>query len=114
VLVVDDNRDAADTVAQLLELAGHEVAVAYSGPEAVRIAEKFRPDAVVCDIGLPGMDGHAVAAALRASAATARARLVALTGYGRPEDVEHARAAGFDEHLTKPATLDALLAKLRR
>jgi signal transduction histidine kinase len=113
ILVVDDNRDAADTSAQLLELLGHETRVAYTGPEAVAVAAEYRPDTVICDIGLPGMDGYAVAAALRADPATTGARLLALTGYGRPEDVERARAAGFDKHLVKPVSPDTLLAALR-
>ena len=79
----------------------------------MRAAEAYRPAVVICDIGLPGMDGFAVAGALRRNPATAAARLIALTGYGQDEDRRKARAAGFDEHLTKPAdpaTLEALIA----
>ena len=86
-----------------MRLVGYEVTVAYSGPDGVRAAEESHPEVVICDIGLPGLDGYGVAAALRGNPATAAARLIALTGYGREEDRQRAREAGFDEHLTKPA-----------
>ena len=93
----------------MLELAGHEVAVAHTGAAGVEQARAFRPEVVLCDIGLPGdMDGYAVARALRADPATRAARLVALTGYGQEDDKLHARAAGFDEHLTKPMDPEVL------
>src|SRR5206468_44590 len=113
VLVVEDNRDAADSLRLLLEAYGYQVAVAYSGPDGVRAAREHRPGVVICDIGLPGMDGYRVAEALRGNPATAAARLIALTGYGRDEDRRRARAAGLDERLTKPAdpaALEAILA----
>jgi PAS domain S-box-containing protein len=113
VLVVEDNRDAADSLRLLLEAYGYEVSVAYTGPDGVRAAVEHRPEVVVCDIGLPGMDGYRVAEALRGNPATAASRLIALTGYGRDEDRRRARDAGFDEHLTKPAdpaALEALIA----
>jgi signal transduction histidine kinase len=113
VLVVEDNKDAADSLRMLLEAYGYEVAVAYTGPDGVRAAEARRPEVIICDIGLPGMDGYRVAETLRGNPATASARLIALTGYGRDEDRRRARAAGFDEHLTKPAdpaALEAILA----
>ena len=103
VLVVEDHRDAADSLCMLLRHFGYEVTVAYTGPDGVKAAEAQRPEVVLCDIGLPGMDGYRVAQALRASPATASAKLVALTGYGQEEDRRRAREAGFDEHLTKPA-----------
>jgi PAS domain S-box-containing protein len=108
VLVVEDNRDAADSLRMLLDAYGYEVTVAYSGPDGVRAAEEHQPDVVVCDIGLPGMDGYTVAAALRGNPATASARLIALTGYGQEEDRRRAKDAGFDHHLTKPADPAAL------
>ncbi|HEY5452687.1 MAG TPA: ATP-binding protein [Polyangia bacterium] len=101
VLVVDDNVDAAKTLAKLLELRGHEVSLAHDGPAALAAAAAAPPDLVLLDIGLPGMDGYAVAARLRA-AGHAGAALVALTGYGREEDVQRSRDAGFDHHLVKP------------
>jgi len=102
VLVVEDNRDAAESLRLLLELLGHKVMVAYTGPDGVRAAVEWRPDIVLCDIGLPGMDGFGVAGTLRRNPATARARLIALTGYSRDEDRRHAREVGFDLHLVKP------------
>jgi PAS domain S-box-containing protein len=109
VLVVDDNADAADTLALLLRLRGYDVRVARDGPEALEAAREFNPDLVLLDIGLPGMDGYAVARALRAGKAAGRVRLVALTGYGRDEDRRRSAEAGFDDHLVKPVAPDALL-----
>ena len=108
VLVVDDNVDGADALAQVLELDGHLVSIAYDGDEAVKKASTMRPDVVLLDIGLPGMDGYQVARVLRGSAATSDATLIALTGYGQPEDLARSRAAGFDRHLVKPVNLDVL------
>ncbi len=91
------------------ELSGHGVAVAYSGNAGLAKAREFRPEVVLCDIGLPGgMDGYAVAGALRREPATASAYLVALTGYAQPEDQRRALDAGFDAHLSKPPDLKAL------
>jgi CheY-like chemotaxis protein len=109
VLVVEDNRDGADSLKALLEALGHEAAVAYTGPEGVEAARREPPDVVVCDIGLPGMDGFAVARALRGCPQTATVRLIALTGYGQDGDREKALAAGFDDHLVKPADPATLL-----
>ena len=89
--------------ADALRFLGYEVKVAYSGPDGVRLADAMCPHVVICDIGLPGMDGFAVAGALRGNPKVANARLIALTGYGQEEDRKRTRAAGFDEHLTKPA-----------
>jgi len=109
VLVVDDNADAAAAVGKLMELLGHEVAVAHDGPAALAAAAAVPPDLILLDIGLPGMEGYEVAARLRAAGNT-RATLVALTGYGREDDVRRSRDAGFDHHLVKPVDL----AQLRR
>ncbi len=114
ILVVEDNRDAADSLRLLLELLGHRVAVAYNGPEGVRRAREWRPDVVLCDIGLPGLDGYEVAGELRHDPATAGARLIAITGYGQEEARRRTREAGFDHHLTKPvdpAVLQPLLVR---
>jgi PAS domain S-box-containing protein len=100
-LVVDDNRDAADSLVMLLELAGHAAVAVYSGDEALAAARQLRPDVVFLDIGLPGMNGYEVAERLRAESAE-RACLVAVTGWGTEHDRARARAAGFDHHLTKP------------
>jgi CheY-like chemotaxis protein len=108
VLVVEDNGDAARSLADLLELSGHEVAVAGDGAEGLALARTARFDAVLCDLGLPGLDGYAVARALRGDAATRDLLLVAVSGYAQAEDRERARAAGFDAHLAKPPRLDDL------
>ncbi|MCC2668555.1 MAG: Chemotaxis protein methyltransferase CheR [Armatimonadetes bacterium] len=108
ILVVEDNRDAAETLAEILELDGHKVEVAFSGPAGVEAARRLRPDVVLCDIGLPGMDGYQVAASLRADPALAGMRLIAVTGYGQDEDRRRTREAGFDAHLTKPVEIPAL------
>jgi CheY-like chemotaxis protein len=102
VLVVDDNADAAESMALLLAVHGHDVRQARSGPEAIATARTFAPDVMLLDLGLPEMDGYAVAEAVRREPALAGCRLVAVTGYGRDEDRRRAREAGFDEHLLKP------------
>jgi CheY-like chemotaxis protein len=104
ILVIEDNPDSAEGSRIMLELAGHQVEVAGDGRTALRKARSFRPDVVICDIGLPGgMDGYAVAGSLRKDPASRSAYLIALTGYGRDSDHELALNAGFDVHLTKPA-----------
>jgi PAS domain S-box-containing protein len=108
VLVIEDNVDAAESLQTLLKLAGHEVQTALSGPSGLAVAERFRPEVVLCDIGLPGMDGYAVARALRAAPATASTHLVALTGYGQDDDRRRGQDAGFDDYLTKPADFRTL------
>jgi PAS domain S-box-containing protein len=102
VLVIEDNLDAAETLGDLLEMAGHEVRLAHSGPAGVSEAGRFRPEIVLCDVGLPEMDGYAVARALRDDPRTHEALLVAVTGYGQEEDRRRSLEAGFDLHLTKP------------
>jgi CheY-like chemotaxis protein len=100
VLVVDDNADAAESLADLLRMLGHDVELAYDGPTAVAKVGSSMPDAVFCDIGLPGMSGYDVARAVRSGGR--RVRLVALSGYAQPEDVKRATEAGFDAHVAKP------------
>lgn len=102
ILVVDDNHDAADSLVLLLQLHGHTAEAAYDGLSAVEIAQRNCPDVIFLDIGLPGMDGYAVARALRAAPETVATRIVALSGYAREEDRKRSRAAGFDDHLAKP------------
>ncbi len=111
VLVVDDNADAAESLAMLLQLSGHEVRIAYDGPSALEAATGFDPDVAFLDIGLPGMDGYEVARRLRTLPRLGSLRLVAVTGYGQDKDKEAATAAGFDLHVTKPVE-PAELAKL--
>jgi PAS domain S-box-containing protein len=113
ILVVDDNADAAESLAMLLELEGHVVKTAMNGESALALAASFAPDVALLDIGLPGMDGYALAAALRADPVHRALRLVALTGYGQPEDRERSRAAGFDMHLVKPVAPEELTRCLR-
>lgn len=108
ILVVEDNADQADSLAELLTTWGHEVAVAYDGLNGVERAWNFQPDVAIMDIGLPRIDGYEAARRLRADPATSRIYLIALTGYGRDEDRRQALAAGFNLHLTKPADLDEL------
>jgi CheY-like chemotaxis protein len=113
VLVVDDNVDAAQCLAMLLEADGHHVGLAHDGPEALRVALAHRPEIVFLDIGLPEMDGYQVARHLRERPELANVVLVALTGYGQEQDRRRSREAGFDHHLVKPvepAVLQDLLA----
>jgi CheY-like chemotaxis protein len=114
VLVVDDNADAAEMLAQLLALAGHEVRTAPDGPTALDIATEFRPEAAVLDIGLPVMDGYELALRLRDRLAGAAPALIAVSGYGQPSDRERSRAAGFCCHLVKPADVDKITGELDR
>jgi len=102
ILVVDDNEDAANSLAMVLQLEGHEVSTAYTASGALTAVEQHRPEVVFLDIGLPLMDGYEVARRLRAKYGAACPRLIARTGYGQPEDRARALAAGFDAHLTKP------------
>jgi CheY-like chemotaxis protein len=108
VLVVDDNRDAADSLAVLLEVAGQEVVVAYDGLAALDLAASFRPDVLLLDLGLPNLSGYEVASRLRQREGEEKPMLVALTGWGQEEDRRRSREAGFDLHLTKPVDFHAL------
>ena len=109
VLIIEDNKDAADSLSEVLGLSGHRVAVAYDGAAGLVMAREFRPEVIICDIGLPGdIDGYAVARALRRDAVTASAFLIALTGYAQPEDQRQALAAGFDTHMAKPPSPEKL------
>jgi two-component system, chemotaxis family, CheB/CheR fusion protein len=108
VLVIDDNADNAESMQEALQLDGHEVRIAYDGPSGIDVARMFQPEIVVCDIGLPGMDGYAVARAFRAAEAFKDVPLVAVTGYTRPEDLRRASDAGFNRHLAKPVSIEAL------
>jgi CheY-like chemotaxis protein len=115
VLLADDNRDAVDVTRELLALRGHAVEVAHDGRAALALAEARLPDVALLDIGMPGMSGYELAAALRGLPGGAGVRLVAVTGWGTDQDRARTRAAGFDLHLTKPIdlrTLDQLLAAL--
>jgi signal transduction histidine kinase len=110
ILVADDNRDAAESLAMLLELAGHEVRVAHLGRAALSVAQVFRPDTALLDIGMPDMSGYDVAQTLRREPWAASIRLIALTGWGQESDRRRALDAGFDHHLIKPVDPDKLAA----
>lgn len=108
VLIIEDDRDAAETLGDILKLSGHKVELAFTGTQGLETAYRFRPEVILCDIGLPGMDGWAVARQLRATPELQDTRLIALTGFGSPEDRRRTFEAGFDRHLTKPVDLPEL------
>jgi CheY-like chemotaxis protein len=112
ILVVDDNIDAAEALAMLLELRGNQTRIAHTGPVALDAAADFRPQVVFLDIGLPGLNGYEVARRMRADTLLPQPLLVALTGWGTDEDRRQAHAAGFDRHLVKPVDLGKLTAVL--
>jgi signal transduction histidine kinase/ActR/RegA family two-component response regulator len=114
VLVVDDNADAADSIAVLLRMEGHEVKTVYDGQQALASSQVFAPSVVVLDVGLPGMSGYEVARRLRERPETRRALFIALTGYGQKEDRSLAAEAGFDHHFIKPADPRAIHAAIAR
>jgi CheY-like chemotaxis protein len=113
VLVVDDQADLARSLARLLKAWGHEVHSAHDGPAALEAAQTHRPEVVLLDVGLPGMDGYEVARRLRGQW-DGGLRIVALTGYGQEEDRLRSRAAGFDDHLVKPVDPDDLSRVIER
>ena len=114
ILVADDNQDAAVSLAMILEMAGHEVRVVHDGRAALSVAQTFRPDTILLDIGMPQLNGYEVAQALRQEPWGAGMHLIALTGWGQESDRQRAIDAGFDRHLTKPVNTDALEAYLAR
>ena len=107
ILIVDDNRDAANLIGDVLRLSGHDVALAYRADEALLRLERFTPDVALLDVGLAGMSGHDLGEELRQRHATMK--LIAITGYGQPSDREASLRAGFAAHLVKPVALRALL-----
>jgi PAS domain S-box-containing protein len=108
ILVVDDNVDAAESLAMMLRMWHHDVLTVYDGPEALAVAPSYRPEIVILDIGLPGISGYEVARRLRERPEFVDVLLVAMTGYGQDEDRRRSREAGLDHHLTKPANPDEL------
>jgi CheY-like chemotaxis protein len=114
LLVVDDNVDAAQTLGAILEISGHEVRVAYSGSEGLRIASEWKPEVGVLDIGIPDMDGYELCRAIRQQSVDRQPMLIACTGWGQQEDVQRAHQAGFDHHLVKPVDPDAVLRLLEQ
>ncbi|RZI82360.1 MAG: PAS domain S-box protein, partial [Rubrivivax sp.] len=109
VLLVDDNQDAAESLAEVLRISGHEVLLAHDGDQALALAAEHRPGTVLLDLGLPGMNGYEVARRLRGASGPGPRRLLALTGYGQESDKQATAEAGFDAHLVKPVDLDELL-----
>ena len=114
ILVVDDNVDAAESLAVMLTYSGHEARVAHSGRTALNVAGEFTPDVMILDLGMPDMDGYAVARAIRSDPTLSRTRLIALSGYGQADDLRRTSEAGFDEHLVKPVEYDVLATVLGR
>jgi CheY-like chemotaxis protein len=114
LLIVDDNRDSADSLTMLLRLAGHAARQCYSGDEAMRILTSGpAPDVILLDIGMPGMNGYDVARRIRDRPALANTRIIAVTGYGQTLDQDPSKAAAFDDHLLKPVHMEQLQAVLR-
>jgi CheY-like chemotaxis protein len=109
VLVVDDNRDTADSTALLLRMIGHEVQVAYDGREAIATARRQAPEFILLDLGLPGMDGYQVATSLKQDVSGSDAIIIVISGYGTLEDRQRSREAGIDHHLLKPVDPRVLL-----
>jgi PAS domain S-box-containing protein len=114
ILVVDDNRDAAESMAMMLEIIGHQTCAAHDGHEALEMSETFRPDTILLDIGMPGMNGYETCRRLREKPWGRDAAIVAVTGWGQDDDRERSREAGFDHHLTKPVELESLQELLAR
>jgi two-component system, sensor histidine kinase len=102
--VVEDNDDARESLRLLLESLGHRVFAAGDGPEGLALADRYRPELALIDLGLPGLDGYEVARALRASPTSKTMTLIAVTGYGQAEDRQRSKEAGFDTHLVKPVS----------
>jgi CheY-like chemotaxis protein len=108
VLIVDDNRDSANSLATLLKLTGHDVYTANDGLEAVEVTAKLEPEIILMDIGMPRLNGYEAARRIRTQPRIERVTLVALSGWGQPEDRRRSKEAGFDAHLLKPVDLAAL------
>ena len=109
ILLIDDNADANESMAALLEIIGYTVSTAPNGQEALECVVKFAPHLILCDIGLPGMTGYDLVPALRAQMGPRQVIIAAVTGYGQESDVARSKAAGFDHHLVKPLDADVLL-----
>ncbi|TYQ14049.1 UNVERIFIED_ORG: response regulator receiver domain-containing protein [Zoogloea ramigera] len=112
VLIVDDNAQAADVASELPDLYGYQTAVAYGGQEGLQAAEAFAPDVILLDLGMPGLDGFQVAAALRARPDFRDVAIVAFSAWGDQGTRQRTRAAGFNDHLTKPASLDEIVSTI--
>lgn len=113
IVVVDDNRDAADSLAMLLEFDGHHVRTAYDGTAGLRLALEQVPHVLLLDIGLPQLSGYGIARRIRQDSRTSNILLIAISGWGQDRDKQEAAAAGFDHHFTKPVDFDMLQTALR-
>jgi DNA-binding response OmpR family regulator len=113
ILVVDDNQDAADSLAMLIGVRGDEVRIAYDGAQALAVEREFHPDVILLDIGLPALSGYDVAERVRASRGD-KVLIVAITGWGQEKDLRRAEDAGIDHHFTKPVDFEALVALIER
>lgn len=110
ILVIEDNFDSAETLQTFLDIYGHNVSIAHTGASGLETARRENPEVIICDISLSGeMDGYDVAAEIRKDEQLKSVFLIALSGYGQPEDMENSQAAGFDTHLVKPPNFDDLL-----
>ena len=114
VVVIEDEQDLAELLKEMLESEGHEVSIATDGRAGLALVRATHPDVVLCDVGLPGFDGHEIARAVRSDPALASTRLLALSGWTRADDVARARAAGFDQVLGKPLGMDTVIAEIER
>jgi CheY-like chemotaxis protein len=112
-MIVDDNEDSAQVLAEILELIGHETEIAHDAPSALQAVPRFAPDVILTDIGLPVMDGYELARAVRSMREINAPRLIAITGYGQESDRQRAVEAGFSEHLVKPIKIEQLVSLLR-
>ena len=108
ILIIEDNKDLADIMYELLALSGHRVSVADNGTEGIAKARELRPDAIICDIGLPDMSGYEFAKIIRQDTELKNTYLIASSGYAQQEDVERSRVTGFNRHLAKPVSFDTL------
>jgi CheY-like chemotaxis protein len=111
-LVVDDNVDAAESLGAMLQCSGHDVRVVHGGRAALDAAREFVPEVMILDLGMPDMDGYSVAKAVRSDPTLTGTRLIALSGYGQPEDRRRTQEVGFDQHLVKPVENDVLAAAI--
>jgi CheY-like chemotaxis protein len=109
ILVVEDNHDAAESLSMLLRMLGHRVVMAFDGQEALALAESFSPHVLLCDVGLPKLNGYEVARAIRRESWGDGMVLIAITGWGQDHDRHHSHEAGFDRHLVKPVDVPALM-----
>lgn len=112
ILIIDDNKDLANIYGKFFTLAGHEVSVAYGGEEGIAKAKEQKPDVILCDIAMAGLNGYTVAQRLREDPELQQAYLVAISGYGSEQDVERSLEAGFDQHLCKPVSFEIMLQTL--